>query len=88
MSVNLERVLNEIKGLSPEDLRILRDELNALLEPVHAQMSEEEFEQHLLAQGIISSIPTRDTDPAEYRNRKLIEVEGQPVSETLIEERR
>jgi hypothetical protein len=88
MSAILERVLNEVKALSPDDLRKLRDELNAMLEPVHRQISEEEFEQHLLAQGVISSIPTRDTDPAEYRSRKLIEVEGQPVSETLIEERR
>ena len=88
MSTNLERVLNEVKALSPDDLRKLRDELDAMLEPASQQMTEEEFEQRLLAQGTISSIPSRDIDPAEYRSRKPIEVEGKPVSETLIEERR
>jgi hypothetical protein len=88
VSTNLERVLSEIKALSPDDLRKLRDELDAMIVPVRPQMTEEEFEQHLLAQGVISSIPTRDLDPAEYHNRKPIEVKGPPVSETLIEERR
>lgn len=88
MSVSLERVLSEVKALSPDDLIKLRDELDAMLEPARPQMTEEEFEQHLLAQGVISSIPLRDIDSEEYRSRKSIEVKGQPVSETLIEERR
>jgi hypothetical protein len=88
VSTNLERVLNEVKALSPDDLRKLRDELDAMLEPTGSRMTEEEFEQHLLAQGIISSIPSRDIDPVGYQNRKPVEVKGRPVSETLIEERR
>lgn len=88
MSTNLEKVLSEVKALSADDLRKLRVELDAMLEPSSAQMTEEEFEQHLLAQGIISSVPARNVDATEYHNRKPIEVKGKPVSETIIEERR
>ncbi|MGB9180427.1 MAG: hypothetical protein WCB68_14440 [Pyrinomonadaceae bacterium] len=88
MSASLEKVLNEVKTLSPDDLRRLREEVDRMLEPPRAQMTEDEFEQMLLAKGIISSIPSRDLDPEEFRRRQPIEVKGKPVSETLIEERR
>jgi hypothetical protein len=88
MSVNLEKVLNEVKTLSPDDLRKLREEVDRMLELPRPQMTEEEFEQMLLSKGIISSIPSRDLDPEEFRHRQPIDVRGKPVSETLIEERR
>jgi oligoendopeptidase F len=87
MSANLERVVNEAKSLTADELRKLRDSVDEMLNS-RPKMSEDEFEQYLLAKGVITSIPTRDIDAEEYRKRKLIQVEGKPVSETLIEERR
>jgi len=52
------------------------------------QMTQAEFEQHLLKKGVISRIPPRIRDANFEANRKLIEVEGKPVSEIIIEERR
>ena len=89
MSAEVERVLNEIKALTPEELQQVRAALEKMVaETTKPQMTEDEFEQMLLAKGIITSIPSRDLDPAEYLNRKPIEVKGKPVSETIIEERR
>src|SRR5436853_7426994 len=85
---NLDQVIEEVKALSPDDQRKLREWLDRLLAPPTPQMTEEEFEQHLLAKGVISEIPPRIIDPIFEQNRKPIEIEGKPVSEIIIEERR
>jgi hypothetical protein len=89
---NLERVMEELKVLTPDEQRQVRDLLDSLLEnrPENtASLSPEDLlEQRLLEAGVISSIPTRNPDPEEYKNRKPVEVKGKPISETIIEERR
>ena len=85
---NLDRIREEVKALTPDEQRSLRDMVDELLAPRTPQMTEEEFEQHLLRKGIISRIPPPITDLTPYRDRKLIEVKGKPLSETIIEERR
>jgi hypothetical protein len=85
---NLDRVIEEVKALTPADQRKLRELLDELLVPPAPQMTEEEFEQHLLAKGVISEIPSPITDLTPFQNRKLMEVEGKPLSDTVIEERR
>lgn len=49
---------------------------------------EDQIEQELLAQGVLDHVPPTPTDLTDYRNRKLILVQGTPVSERLIAERR
>ena len=49
-------------------------------------ISEEEFLQKLLADGFISEIPEGMTD--EEDDFEPVEFEGEPVSETIIRERR
>jgi len=85
---NFDRLIEEVKTLTPDEQRSLRDKVDELLVKDAPPMTEEEFEQHLLKKGIISRIPPRVRDASFYANRKLIEVEGKPVSETIIEERR
>lgn len=51
-------------------------------------MTEEEFEQHLIAKGVMVSAPSPVTDLTQFQNRQLMEVTGKPLSETVIEERR
>jgi hypothetical protein len=50
------------------------------------QISEEEFLQKLLAEGFISDIPEGMSD--EEDDFEPIDFEGEPVSETIIRERR
>jgi hypothetical protein len=49
---------------------------------------EDQIEQELLAQGVLDNVPPPPTDLTIYRNRKPIRVQGTPVSERLIAERR
>jgi len=49
---------------------------------------EDEFERQLLAKGVISHIPTRDETDEEFDKFEPIEVTGEPLSETIIRERR
>jgi hypothetical protein len=85
---NLDRIVEEVRALTPDEQRTLREMLDKLLAADAPRMTEEEIEQRLLAKGIISRIPPRIRDADFYANRKPIEVKGKPLSEIIIEERR
>jgi hypothetical protein len=83
----LEKILEEIKSLTPEEQAKVRELLDSLPLQEKATPSREEYEKYLLAKGVISHIPSRKIPP-ERRDFKPIEVEGEPLSETIIRERR
>lgn len=115
---NLDRMMEEMKALKPDELRRLREALDDSLtsgqlrdrlkelerkreeiveerEHLGAErkryedsLREEKFERQLLSKGIISEIPPRIIDPLLELNRRPVEIEGTPVSEIIIEERR
>ena len=62
----------------------ITEELSA--EQIEAR--EDAFERKLLAEGFISSIPDRDETDEEYDAFEPIEIEGEPLSEMIIRERR
>jgi hypothetical protein len=82
-------ILKEIRNLPVSEQQkikqnLLNDtDLNGESKP---QMTEEEFLQTLLAKGVISEIPVGITE--EEDNFEPVEFEGEPVSETIIRERR
>lgn len=92
----LEAVLEQVKELTPEEQQKVRDLLDSLgkdlsfkTSPDESQeplVTEEDFLKILLARGVISHIPPRHKQ--SFEKRKLIEVKGKPLSETIIEERR
>ena len=49
--------------------------------------TEDEMNRQLLAAGLLSHIPSRP-DPTTYREFSPIVVEGEPLSETILQERR
>ncbi|MEO8498409.1 MAG: hypothetical protein ABI614_25380 [Planctomycetota bacterium] len=49
---------------------------------------EDQIERELLAQGVLDHVPPPPADLTMYRNRKPVHVQGTPVSERLIAERR
>ena len=85
---SLDRLFEEVKTLTPEEQKSLRDLMDELLTTSAPQMNMDEVERHMLEKGIISRIPPRIRDASVYANRKPVEVEGKPVSEIIIEERR
>jgi len=87
-TTSFDRLFEEVKALTPEEQKSLRDLVDELLTTSAHQMNLDEVEQHMLEKGIISRIPPRIRDASFYANRKPVEVEGKPVSEIIIEERR
>lgn len=91
-SANLEKVLKEVRALTPDEQRKVKDLVDSLLKSpdgIQSQMSPEDLlEQKLLEAGIISEIPKRLPTPEHLKDFKPVEVKGKPVSETIIEERR
>jgi len=90
MEVTIEQIEHEVKTLSAEDLRKVRELVDSLLETKEAQppMTEEEFAKELEAEGFIGKVPPPITDFSRYENYERVEVTGEPISETIIKERR
>lgn len=55
--------------------------------PVRQRLTEEEFDQELLALGLMSQIPDTDAD-FDDPDDEPIAIRGEPLSETVIRERR
>jgi hypothetical protein len=87
----LEKVIEEVKALKPNELQQVRELVDSLLsEPARSQMTEDEFERYLAAKGVIS-LPdpaSREDAEAEFDDYEPVTVKGQPLSEMIIEERR
>ena len=89
-------VLKEIQKLSLNEALEVANRLNDYLRnngrtklaDENSELLEDEFERYLLAKGTASHIATRDEDDDEFDAFEMIEVEGEPLSEVIIRERR
>jgi hypothetical protein len=90
MQVTIEQIENEVKQLSEEDLKKIRSLIDSILEKKESkpQMTEEEFLKELEADGFIGKVPPPITDFSRYENYTRVTVIGEPISETIIKERR
>lgn len=82
-----ERAVAAAKALKPTEQWRLLEMLEAWLTPGRTPLSEEEFAQEMLRQGILDQVAAPWTDPADFDSYKPIEIKGKPLSETIIEER-
>src|SRR6516165_8605425 len=100
---HLERYVHDQvqAGLYPTEDDVIRDALErhrqAEPQPAKAigqaeltpeQIAGQELQRRLLAAGIISEIKPPITDLTPYRDRRAVPVEGEPISEAIIRERR
>jgi hypothetical protein len=83
MSDNLDKI---IEALTPDEQRRLRERLDERFAQQAEAAKMEAFHQALLASGLVKTIKTPRASAAGPR--RLIEVKGKPLSETIIEERR
>jgi putative addiction module CopG family antidote len=51
-------------------------------------LSEEEFERQLVTSGFLGGTPPRNSTATSQRDFQPIRIEGEPLSETVIRERR
>ena len=84
--VTLERILKEIKILGPEELLQVQQAIQACLAPADYSPEEEQVLQEMLKVGLLTEIKPRCTDrQAVY---PPVPIQGKPLSETILEERR
>jgi putative addiction module CopG family antidote len=69
-------------------VRLLRQVEQDAEPPAQKPMTEEEFQQHLVAIGMMSSVPPPRDPNRPRREFRPVEIEGEPLSETIIRERR
>ena len=81
----LSQAIHEVKALPSELQRQLCDKLNEWLEK---NETEEELDRMLMEAGLLTEIPLPVADFTPWQSRQPVRVEGQPLSETIIEERR
>lgn len=92
MAADLESLIQQVQTLDVADLWRLREVIDARIGQVSPLANEaeleEEFKRRLLDAGLLKEIkpPIRDYEP--FRNRKPVPIQGKPLSETIIEERR
>jgi hypothetical protein len=88
VSSNVQRVFHEVKSLvqslEPDERRQLREMIDSL----PTGTAEEELERRLLEAGAIRQIPKPLSDASGRDEFEPIRVEGEPISETIIRERR
>lgn len=84
---SLDMVLEEVKALSPEEQAELWRTLQLLL-IAYTQPSEDEFEQALSRLGVLGEVRQSGDEPQHFEVRRTITLEGKPLSEQIIEERR
>jgi hypothetical protein len=98
MSQNeFHHLLDSVNSLSPEQMRQLRDELDSKLASTAAvdhlaltpeELAEQEMQRRLVAAGVLSEIkPPPRFIPARERFSP-VPIQGEPLSETIIRERR
>ena len=89
--MSVTEILSEISKLSPAERRQIVDAITKQENPNQEKTEDEkrrELYRRLQAKGMLTRMPTRKEKPPELRNFKRLEVEGELVSETIIEERR
>jgi hypothetical protein len=92
MAVTLEKIVDEIKALTPKQRQRVREMIDNAptgeTPEEELRWRKEEVYQRLRDKGIVIHIPLPITDPKPFDDWKPIKIEGKPLSEIIIEERR
>jgi hypothetical protein len=85
MSSTLDKIIEEVRALPPEEQQQLREQLETIIPSQTEEELEDALERELAAEGVIS-LPDASADDDD--NWQPVEVTGKPLSEMIIEERR
>ena len=89
-----EEILNEYEGLTKEDLQACSlfatssDDSNETVKSHTFEFRNAKVKERLIKKGSLKRIPEPITDFTPYKNRRLFQNKGKPLSQTIIEERR
>lgn len=82
----LDQILAQIETLELEELQQLNQAIQRYLADKQQTPQQVTFHQALLASGLVKHL--KQPSYTQQTKRRLIQVQGKPVSETIIEERR
>jgi hypothetical protein len=93
MSSRVTEIIQQVKRLPPGELKELRQMLETVIEEATAPttaalMNEDEFEQQMEASGFLRRALPLVTNLTPYENYQPVKVQGRPLSEMIVEERR
>ncbi len=83
----IDRLLEEARALTPEERRELGELLRQQAESERTAGQEQRLDQLLLSRGIVRT-KSRGKDPSRFNRWQPVRLEGKPLSDTIIEERR
>ena len=86
MTAALRKIVEEVTSLTSAEQQALRVQLDSMAPLAQSSLAEEEYRRQLLTSGLISRIPP--SHPASSFQARPIPVQGKPVSETILEDRR
>jgi hypothetical protein len=82
----LTRILEDLSTLERDELQRVQQAVEARLASNTKEDTEEGFVQALLQAGLIAQI--KRPDRSQQREHRLVPIQGKPLSETIIEDRR
>jgi hypothetical protein len=85
---SLSKILEKVRSLDRSEQAQLQSALEALLAQPEPEGAEGNVERLLFERGLLSEMRKPITDLRPYCGRKLVQVEGKPLSEVIVEERR
>ena len=89
MSLAVDQLIEQVKALAPNDRKRLRAVLDQPDEPVRQQpATEEDFQRWLVEEGMLDALQRPERDQAAFDQFQPIAIQGRPLSELIIEERR
>lgn len=82
----LNQIINQLQALEPSELQQLNQVLQQYLKDREVTAKSDAFHQALVGSGLVRQIkhPTFEQRP----HHNLVQVQGEPVSQTIVEERR
>jgi hypothetical protein len=84
--VTLQQIIKQLETLEIEELQQLNQTIQQYLADKEETVKQAAFHQALIDSGLVKQIKHPAYEPVT--ERRLIHVEGKPVSETIIKERR
>lgn len=82
----LNQILTQLQSLEPSELQHLSQVIQSYLEQQDVSVKQASFHQALLEAGLVRQIKHPNFD--ERAQTRLIQVQGEPLSQTIIGERR
>jgi hypothetical protein len=82
----LNQILNQLQTLEPSELQQLSQVIQQYLQDSEASAKRSAFHQALIGSGLVRQIKYPTFERRTHNH--LIQVQGEPVSQTIVEERR